>query len=404
MRLLILGALLLAGPAAAQKWATSWVAPGQVLVPGATGVGRDQTARLMVRPSVWGTRARLRFSNAFGTAPLTIDGVYAGVQAGGAALVPGSNRPVTFAGKKTLTVAPGGQAWSDPVTLPATGPVAAISFHWTNEITTGDPQTFTTSYLTAPGAGALGELDDEGAFTVVTGAAPLLDAMDVQVAADIPVVLCLGDSLTAGTAATPNARDRWPDVMERRLRATGWTGVVLNAGRNPDLDEGVRLDRDVFSLSGVTHVIWLHGADELATTAAIDTVRDRMAVTLKRLRDKLPRAKILLGTLPGADAPGRSPLNTQLRTLPVDGFIPFDRADTASPSSYAGQLAMGQAVDPRLLAPFEPAAAKRAATARPAAPHPAEARPADARPTDARPADARPAASRPDGLATPAQN
>ncbi len=364
-----LAGMLAAGPAAAQKWATSWVAPGQALAnPAAAAIGRDQTARVMVRPSVWGARARLRLDNASGTAPLTIDGVFAGLQLGGAALVPGSNRPVLFAGKKTVIVPAGGQVWSDPVVLPAAGPVLAVSIHWLNEVTAGNMQTFTTSYMTAPGAGALGELENEGPFTIATGAVPLLDAVDIQVTTDIPVVLCLGDSLTAGTAATPNARDRWTDVMERRLRATGWNGVVLNGGLNPDPSSANRLERDVFSLSGVTHVIWLNGADELATSAATDTVREGMAATLRRLREKLPRAKILLGTLPGADAPGRWPLNTQLRTLPVDGVILFDRADAPDPGNFAGQLAMGQAVDLRLLAPFTPAAPRRPASpaARPA--------------------------------------
>ena len=364
----VLIALLLAGPAYAQKWVTTWIAPGQAIAtPVAAGLGRDQTARLIVRPSVWGTRARLRFSNAFGTAPLTIDGVFAGLQAGGAALVPGSNRPVTFAGKKVLTLPPGDQAWSDPVTLPSAGPVLAISLHWMGDVTTGAAQTFTTSYMTTPGAGALGELEDEGAFSVPTGAAPVLDAMDIQVTKDIPVVVCLGDSLTAGTMAIPNARDRWPDVMERRLRATGWNGVVLNDGLNPDPNPASRLDRDVFSLSGVTHVIWLHGADDLAGTAAIDTVRDRMAATLKRLREKLPQARLLVGTLPGADAAGRWPLNIEIRTLQDDGVIPFDRADAANPASFAGQLAMGQAVDLRLLAPVT-AKAGQAGSVRRAAP------------------------------------
>lgn len=370
---LVLIALLLAGPASAQKWVTTWVAPGQAI--GAlTGIGRDQTARLMVRPSVWGTRARLRFSNAFGTTPISIDGVFAGLQAGGASLKPGSNRPVTFAGRKVLTLPPGGQAWSDPVTLPSAGPVVAISLHWMGDVTTGAVQTFTTSYMTTPGAGALGELEDEGAFVVATGAAPVLDAMDVQVATEIPVVICLGDSLTAGTVAIPNARDGWPDVLERRLRAMGWNGVVLNAGLNPDPNPASRLDRDVFSLSGVTHVILLHGADDLAKPAAVDTVRDGMAATLKRLREKLPRARLLVGTLPGTDAPGRWPLNIQIRTLQADGIISFDRADAANPASFAGQLAMGEAVDLRLLAPFtgsggSPGMARRAApAAKPAAP------------------------------------
>ena len=347
---LVLVAVLAAGPASAQRWVTTWIAPGQAITSAAVAeLGRDQTARLIVRPSVWGTRARLRFSNAFGTAPLVIDGVFAGLQMGGAALMPGTNRPVTFAGRKVLTLPPGGQAWSDPVTLPPAGPVLAISLHWMGNVTTGAAQTFTTSYMTAPGAGALGELEDEGAFAVATGAAPVLDAMDIQVSTDIAVVVCLGDSLTAGTVAIPNARDRWPDVMERRLRAAGWNGVVLNDGLNPNPNPADRLDRDLFSLSGVTHVIWLHGADELAETAAVDTVRERMEAILKRLREKLPRARLLVGTLPGADAPGRWPLNTQIRTLLADGIIPFDRADAANPTSFAGQLAMGQAVDLRLL-------------------------------------------------------
>lgn len=347
---LVLVAVLAAGPASAQRWVTTWIAPSQAITSAAVAeLGRDQTARLIVRPSVWGTRARLRFSNAFGTAPLVIDGVFAGLQMGGAALMPGTNRPVTFAGRKVLTLPPGGQAWSDPVTLPPAGPVLAISLHWMGNVTTGAAQTFTTSYMTAPGAGALGELEDEGAFAVATGAAPVLDAMDIQVSTDIAVVVCLGDSLTAGTVAIPNARDRWPDVMERRLRATGWNGVVLNDGLNPNPNPANRLDRDLFSLSGVTHVIWLHGADELAETAAVDTVRERMEAILKRLREKLPRARLLVGTLPGADAPGRWPLNTQIRTLLADGIIPFDRADAANPTSFAGQLAMGQAVDLRLL-------------------------------------------------------
>jgi hypothetical protein len=66
---------------------------------------------------VWGRRARLRFSNAFGTRPLVLDGVHVGLQLGGPSLVEGSNRPVAFAGKPAVTIAPGESAWSDPVDL-----------------------------------------------------------------------------------------------------------------------------------------------------------------------------------------------------------------------------------------------------------------------------------------------
>src|ERR1700732_2855554 len=65
---------------------------------------RNQTFRLIVRPDVWGRQARLRFSNAFGTKPLTLDGVHVGLQLGGAALVGRSHQPNAVAGK------PGGAA------------------------------------------------------------------------------------------------------------------------------------------------------------------------------------------------------------------------------------------------------------------------------------------------------
>lgn len=106
MRLLALLALaaapLLAAPAAAlaqdgQAWATSWAASVQgpypvgnpsaqpdqrFAFPSAQAGAHDQTLRLVVRPSLWSRQARLRFSNAFGTKPLSLDGVFVGLQQG----------------------------------------------------------------------------------------------------------------------------------------------------------------------------------------------------------------------------------------------------------------------------------------------------------------------------------
>ena len=79
---------------------------------------RDQTLRLIVQPDIWGRQTRLRLSNAFGTKPVTFDGVYAGLQLSGGAIVAGTNRPVNFGGKTSVTVPPGDSVWSDPVALP----------------------------------------------------------------------------------------------------------------------------------------------------------------------------------------------------------------------------------------------------------------------------------------------
>ena len=109
---IVLAAILALTPAAVaqkgEKWATSWAAsvqgpypvgnpsaqPNQKFAfPSPEAGARDQTFRLIVLPDIWSKQARLRFSNAFGTKPVTIDGVFAGLQHTSATLVTGSNRP-----------------------------------------------------------------------------------------------------------------------------------------------------------------------------------------------------------------------------------------------------------------------------------------------------------------------
>ena len=112
--------LLLAGEASAQQWVASWTAsvhgPYPVGNPtaqpelkhafaSAQQGARNQSFRMIVRPDVWGRQARVRLSNAFGTRPATFDGVYVGLQNSGAAVLAGTNRPVTFAGKPSVTMA-----------------------------------------------------------------------------------------------------------------------------------------------------------------------------------------------------------------------------------------------------------------------------------------------------------
>jgi hypothetical protein len=171
-----------------ESWVVSWTGPVQgpypvgnpsvqpdqkFAFPDPVTGARDQTFRLMVRPDMWGRQARIRLSNAFGTRPVTFDGIYAGLQWGSAALVRRSNRPVTFGGKASITIAPGGAAWSDPVALPfvtnpdeLAGRRLAVSFHIAGDSgpMTWHAKALTTSYITAPGAGARGALEDEAAF------------------------------------------------------------------------------------------------------------------------------------------------------------------------------------------------------------------------------------------------
>src|SRR5262249_2826818 len=202
----------------------------------------DQTLRLIVRPDIWGRAARLRLTNAFGTRPVTFDGVFIGLQLGGAALVSGTTRPVTCDGKAGASVAPGNVVWSDPVPLafvrdPASAELAgrklAVSIHIAGESgpMTWHAKALTTSYVTAPAAGSKGQSEDEAAFPYSTASWFFLDAVEMMVAADSFAIVAFGDSITDGTASTMNGDDRWPDVLSRRLHAVHGNRIaVVNAG------------------------------------------------------------------------------------------------------------------------------------------------------------------------------
>ncbi|WP_145143992.1 GDSL-type esterase/lipase family protein [Roseomonas gilardii] len=335
----------LAQPSPFSGWATVWAASAQGpypvgftsaqpeqgrSLPDPAGGARDQSFRMVLSPGSWGPRLRLRFSNAFGTRALAIGDAWAGVQSGGAALLPGSNQPVRFGGGQRVSIPPGGEAWSDPVPLPFSDPPAplldgrklAVSFHVAGP---SGPMTWhatalQTSYLSAPGGGSLGEREDEGGFPFSTTSWFFLDAVDMQALPGLPVVVALGDSITDGVGATLNGDDRWPDVLARRLGAAqGGPVSVVNAGINgnrilgpegygpgapwPGGPPGLeRLERDVIRLSGVGCVIWALGINDLArgNGVAPETVLAGMREGARRLRAGLPGVRLVGATLTSA--------------------------------------------------------------------------------------------------------
>ena len=311
-----------------QKWVASWTASAhgpypagnasaqpdlRFAFPVAAAGARDQTFRLIVQPDLWGRQTRLHFSNVFGTRPVTFDGVFAGLHLGGGAVVAGTNRPVRFGGKASVTVPPGGAVWSDAVDLPfASDPSAvglagrklAVSFHVAGESgpMTWHAKALTTSYVSRPGAGAKGQVEDESAFPFTTTSWYFLDAVDVMAPATTRVVVAFGDSITDGTASTLNGDDRWPNALSRRLHAAYGNRVsVVNAGIGGNQvvgpaeysaaqpfaggpSAGQRLERDVIGLSGVSAVIWLEGINDLGAGATVEAIEGGMKEIVGRLR------------------------------------------------------------------------------------------------------------------------
>jgi lysophospholipase L1-like esterase len=370
---------LAAGSLAAQppKWVTTWAASvhgpypvGNATVqpnlrfalPTPSAGARDQTFRLIVRPDVWGGEARLRFSNVFGTKPLTLDGVFAATQLGGAAVAAGTNRAVHFGGKQSVTIAPGDSAWSDAVAV-AGGPgrKLAVSFHVAGESgpMTWHAKALQTSYLSAPGAGAMGAAEDEAAFPFTTTSWYFLDAVDMRLPAATQLIVALGDSITDGTASTLNGDDRWPDALSRRLHARyGDRVAIVNAGIGGNQVLGPaeysaahpfaggpaarqRVDRDVLSLSGVSTIVWLEGINDFSrgVDATAEAVAEGMKETIAHVRSKAPGVRVIGATVVsalgstnaahGSDAEDekRRKLNDWIRTSGAfDGVVDFDAA------------------------------------------------------------------------------
>jgi lysophospholipase L1-like esterase len=285
----------------------------------------DQSFRMILRPDVWGKEARIRLSNAFGTKTVAFDDIMLGLQTSGSALVPRSNRPVTFAGKPSLTLRPGESLVSDRITLPwvkdSKDPMLAnrkiaVSFHVVGDSgpITWHAAALTTSYLSGPGSGSHSREEGEAGFPYSSTSWFFLDEIDMMLPGTQAIV-ALGDSITDGTGSTLNGDDRWPDVFSRRVHAAlGPVYSVVNAGIGGNMVIGPanyaanpfaggpaaveRLQRDIVSLPGVSKVIWLEGINDLSGAGAEPAkVEDGVRDIVKRLREAIPGVKIYMGTL-----------------------------------------------------------------------------------------------------------
>jgi len=238
-------------------WTTTWTASQQPVwasgaLPLPTGlpdVISDATVLQRVRISVGGRRVRLVLSNHYGKQAIQIGA--AGIRG----LAGRTGRPVTFAGHAAVTVAAGATVTSDPVDLdtPALDtlavslylprPTMLTSFHWDGR---------QTAYI-APGdqvdhVDRLALADQESHPPLQRArtfqARVLLSAIDVETPAPCPTVVAIGDSITEGNGATPDADRRWPDQLANRLARQHI--AVLNAGIS-----GGQLLRDGMGESGL---------------------------------------------------------------------------------------------------------------------------------------------------------
>ena len=228
---------------------------------------------MIVRTSIGGHRLRVQLSNAFGTSALLVGGAHVALRDNQSAIVPGSDRPLSFSGKPSFTIPPGAELLTDPVGLevPKLGDLV-ISLYIPGEA--GTPTVHLTAlhttYLSQPG-------DWTGATTINDPKTVQLwywiSAVDVEAPAKAGLLVAFGDSITDGATSTPDMDRSWPSQLAERLAGNKATAdvAVINEGisGNRLLNDGAgvsalaRFDRDVISQPGVKWLIVLEGINDI---------------------------------------------------------------------------------------------------------------------------------------------
>ena len=269
--------------------ATATIQPDQAFPfpNGSTNGAANQTIRSIVKPDLWGRTMRVHFSNVFGNQPLSLNATTVALQEYAGNVVNGSVTPVTFGGSKSVSIPAGQEIWSDAINLwwaDADDPLlqgrnlaVSYSVQGNSGHMTYHSGANMTSFVTPTGSGDHTKDVDGFVYEYTTASWFFLTGLDVIAPKGTVVICAFGNSITDGTHTTMNDNDRWANVLSRRLHdAYGNRVSIVNEaiGGNRVIDPVVtnatsgpaavdRLARDVLGLSGLTHVIWMEGINDL---------------------------------------------------------------------------------------------------------------------------------------------
>ncbi len=234
----------------------------------------NQTLRQVVRLSAGGTKVRIRLSNEYGAAPLRIGAAHVALAGEGGAVQPGSDHVLTFGGDPAAVIPPGAPLLSDPVDMKlAALSSLAVSLYLPGETgpCTCHPVGVQTGYASGPG-----DFTAAPAFPANQTFLYRAYLSGVEVVPERPggAVVVLGDSISDGTASTPDSNQRWPDRLAERLAARdggrrAWgvidEGISGNRLLAPGAGESAlaRFDRDVLGAAGARYLVVFLGVNDL---------------------------------------------------------------------------------------------------------------------------------------------
>jgi lysophospholipase L1-like esterase len=384
------------GPAATDgNWVAAWYSPPfpTTAVWGCNQVRTfsHQTVRQVVRLEAAGDRVRIRLTNELGLEPLSVGEVRVALSSPNGVTEPGTDRIVTFSGKRHATIPRSKALVSDPVDLEVRRfQELAISIYYPSG---------------AAPAGHLEDLDispsgDHAAESVWPDASQAqspgaASGVDVETASPEKVLVAFGDSITEGACATEGTHRDYPgqlSVLLAAQRGSDESWVVINSGisGNRLLHDGAgpkalaRFGPDALDITGVRAILLMEGINDIGW--AFDPEGNGGPLTaadiIAAYQDLIGRAhakglKIFLGTLaPYEGAKYSHPKGEEVREevnawirkgQGFDGVVDFDEAlrDPSNPLHYlgadqcgddlhpndAGYHAMAEAAFQRLFAP-----------------------------------------------------
>lgn len=316
------------------QWASSWFASPQpvwgkdfILPTNVPATLHGQTVREILRTSIGGSRVRVVLSNRYGKSALAIGEARVALAADGPAIVAHSDRPLTFNGARSVVVAPGARALSDPVDFPV-GPLQQIA------VTTFFPEA--TAVTTFHWGGQQTGYIADGNVTQAPRMAHarqlkgrlFLSGLLVDAAPGTRTVVAFGDSITDGNGSTRDLNRRWPDFLAQRLAGHGI--AVVNAGISGarvmkdrmGVNALARFEQDVLDHPGEEKtVILLMGINDIGWPGSPFAPHERAMkadALIGAYRQLIARARLHKVRIVGATLP---PFEGALRGTPFEGHF-----------------------------------------------------------------------------------
>ena len=363
-----------------EKWVGAW-APGLVTVD--KSAFKDQTLRLIVRPTLGGKRLRIRLSNLCGNQKLTVGGAHIALRDGTSERNRRRHRPQAHLRRRD-----GGgdrprrarRQRSRSISMSKRSSDLAVSLYIPGDVPenlpiTGPRQLPPDQLSLGRGRShrrrrVAGQREDRELVFPQRGRSPRAGGNWWH--------RLLRGFVTEGNFSSLDSNSRWPDQLARRLVARGGRVFgVMNQGIGGNRilhdmrgDSGLRrFDRDVLAQPGVTHAIVYIGTNDLRNqrgNAAEVVTTEQMIGGLKQLalRAKTGGLTVYGATMipyenetyfPGAWTPQgeakRQAINGWMRAHGGDFFdalIDFDKAvlDPAHPTSMRAEYDCGDHLHP----------------------------------------------------------